>query len=215
MREKVAGKIVAARSSFSSAGKNLPMWKRRRASGGGALLDLASHQFDMVSYVLDRKIVAVQALMNSNASDEDTVAVQLRMSDDTLVSVFTSIAAVEQHRMEVPGTERELVLDRYRSSRLKTIPATRDFSRASRVRAALATFAGFPTSIRDALAPPSERSFQAALECFVHSSLGEPDDGMAQLAPNIESGLRSLAAVSAAEESARTGQVVQLFHDEV
>lgn len=214
IEDGLAGEIVAVRMSFSSAGRNLPAWKRQRATGGGALLDLGSHQFDIVRFVLGQEIVEVQCLENSKVSEEDTASVQLRMSDDTLVSVFISISAIEQHRVEILGTRNELVLDRYRSSNLAVHAAKREFSKSSRLRKATDTFIRIPAKLRDALFPPTEGSFAAALESFVSAIGGNQSSNQARHAPDLVSGLRSLAVVIAAEESARTGTTVRITQHE-
>ncbi len=203
LRNGAVGELVVARASFCATGRSLPAWKRQRNSGGGALLDLASHHFDLLRFVLDQEIVEVNALVGSRTSEEDTAAVQLRLGAGQLVNVLTSISAVEQHRMEIIGTEGEIVFDRYRSSRLRFNPPKRDFSKAARLRASLGTFADFPRAIRDAILPPREQSFERALAAFVAATRGIPS-----LGPDLYSGLDSLAVVFAAEQAAQSGRKV-------
>jgi len=201
------GKLVAVRASFCATGRSLPGWKRQRNCGGGALLDLASHHFDILRFVLGQEITEVNSLVGSHASEEDTAAVQLRLAAGQLVNVFTSIAAVEQHRIEIIGSDGEIVFDRYRSSRLRFNPPKRDFARAARLRAALGVCADFPRMIRDALLPPREQSFERALAAFVGATRGELSPG-----PDLISGMDSLAIVLAAEQAAYTGRKVAVRH---
>jgi predicted dehydrogenase len=204
LRAAIAGGAVGdplgARTAFCAAGRELPAWKRRRASGGGALLDLASHQFDLLAYVLGQELVEVSAVLGSRVSEEDTALTQLRFSGGALASVFTALSAVEEHAMEVIGPAGRLSFDRYHASRLRLSPARRDFGGAARLRAAGAVLAGWPRALRDALSPPRERSFALALAAFVQAARGEPVAG-----PGLDLGLNSLAGVLAAEQAARSG----------
>lgn len=197
------GQLVAARTCFSSAGRDLPLWKQHRKSGGGSLLDLACHDFDLLRFVLGQEIVEVNALLNSRSSAEDTAEVQLRLASGQTVSDFTSLAAADQHRMEIIGTSGELRWDRYRSSRLHVNRAKRDFSKSARLRTAVGACAEIPRAIGDAVFPPREGSFQRALTAFAGACRGLPVDG-----PELSAGLDSLAVVLAAEQSFRTGTKV-------
>jgi predicted dehydrogenase len=197
------GQLVTAHTCFSSAGRDLPVWKQHRKSGGGALLDLACHDFDLLGFVLGQDIVEVNALLNSRSSAEDTAEVQLRLASGQTVSDFTSLAAADQHRMEIIGTGGELRWDRYRSSRLHVNRAKRDFSKSARLRAAVSACAETPRAIGDALFPPREGSFERALAAFTGACLGLSVDG-----PELSAGLDSLAVILAAEQSFRSGTKV-------
>lgn len=199
----VLGAPLGARTAFCAAGRELPEWKRRRASGGGALLDLASHQFDLLAYVLNQEMVEVSSLLESRVSEEDTALTQVRFSGGAVASVFTALSAVEHHSMEVIGPEGTLSFDRYQASRLLYSPARRDYGKAARLRAAGAVLAAWPRALRDALLPQRERSFAQALAAFVAAARGRPSTG-----PDLDVGLQSLAMVLAAEQAARTGRQV-------
>ncbi len=205
VRSGAVGKLLTIRASFCSPGQSLPAWKRQRNSGGGALLDLASHHFDLLRFVLDQEVVEVNSLLYSHSSEEDTAVVQLRLDGGQVVDVLTSISAAEQHRMEIIGTDGEIAFDRYRSSRLHFSPPRRDFSRAARLRTALSACADFPYTIRDALLPPREQSFATALTAFVAAARGEPSPG-----PDLNNGLDSLALVLAAERAAQSGRTINV-----
>jgi predicted dehydrogenase len=209
LRAAIAGGAVGdplgARTAFCAAGRELPGWKRLRDSGGGALLDLASHQFDLLAYVLGQDPVEVSAVLGSRASEADTALAQLRFSGGAVASVFTALSAVEEHTMEVIGPEGTLSFDRYHASRLRFSPARRDFGRAARLRAAGAVLAGWPRAVRDAVSPPRERSFARALAAFAQAARGAPVAG-----PGLDLGLSSLAAVLAAERAAGSGCTVRV-----
>jgi UDP-N-acetylglucosamine 3-dehydrogenase len=206
LRQGALGEVIGAQTVFCAARRSShPEWKRRRHGGGGALLDLASHHFDLARFLFGQEIAEVGALLRSAESEEDTAAVVLRLAAGPLVTVFASLAAVEEDRIEVYGSRGKLVLDRYSSSRLRFLPAARDFRATARLRAAGAALASLPRALRDALWPPRERSFARALAAFAGAARGLGPAG-----PDLEDGLRSLAAVAAAERAARSGQAVLL-----
>ena len=60
---------MAARTYFGLAVDPLPPWKQKRASGGGALLDLASHHVDLLSFLFSGSQVQTVACKHLVGSD--------------------------------------------------------------------------------------------------------------------------------------------------
>ena len=197
------GEVTTIRSTFCAARRALPDWKRERGTGGGALLDLASHQVDLVRFLIGAEVVEVSTLVRSVHSEVDTAVTALRLSSGPLVSLCTALAAVEEDRYEVNGTRGQLVFDRYRSSTLQQMPERRDFRRSARLRSAFAALGRMPGALRDAAFPPREPTFALALGAFVAAVRGQHP-----ASPDLDDGMASLAVVLAAERSARTGAVV-------
>ena len=151
-------------------------------------------------FLFDAEIVEVSALTRSARSEGDTAVAALRLSTGPLVSLYASLAAVEEDRIEVHGTRGGLVFARYRSSRLHRLPERRDFRVTARLRTALDVAGRTPLALRDALFPPRDATFALALESFVAAArVG----GSAK--PDLDDGMASLAVVLAAERSARDG----------
>ena len=55
------GRVIAIQSAFCTHAGNLPGWKARRSSGGGVLLDLASHHIDLFRFLLASEMQEVFA----------------------------------------------------------------------------------------------------------------------------------------------------------
>jgi predicted dehydrogenase len=201
----VVGEPLGARTTFCAAGRELPDWKGRRGCGGGALLDLASHEFDLLPFLCGQRIVEVSCMVNSRESEDDTAFSHLRFSGGLVASVFTALSAVEQHRIEIVGPRGQLSFDRYHASRIRCSPARRDFGRAARLREAGVLVAGWPRALRDVLLPRRERSYALALAAFAEAVRGRPSTG-----PDLDAGLQSLAVVLAAEQAARSGHPVSV-----
>jgi predicted dehydrogenase len=192
------GEPVAIRTVFSSAARQLPEWKRARGSGGGALLDLASHHVDLVEFVTGLPVDSVFASVRSLSSEDDTAVLQLTLQGGVPVQTLVSITAVDEDRIEVYGREGRLAIDRFRYRGLVHTPAHRPQGRGRRV---LAEAGRVPGLARSVVGGSAEASFAAALGSFVESVRDR-----APVAVDLRSGYRSLAIVAAAEESARTSR---------
>jgi predicted dehydrogenase len=188
------GEIIALQTVFSSAGEDLPRWKRQRETGGGALLDLASHHFDLACWLVDSSPVAISCSLRSLNSEEDTVMVQLEFKNGVIAQVMASLCAGENDRFEVYGTKGRLVVDRYRSDRVEMHPKSLDRVRMLRFAHAA-----------KALASPSywkPKLMEAGPEVSVWRALSEFADSSLENRrpkPDLLDGLRSLALVEAAE----------------
>jgi myo-inositol 2-dehydrogenase/D-chiro-inositol 1-dehydrogenase len=190
---------------FSTASHPLPEWKQARRSGGGALLDLASHHVDLVRFFFKQEVQAVSAELRSQRAEGDSAILHLRLADGLLVQSFFSLSAVDEDRFEVYGQAGKLMVDRYRSLDVEIIETGREFSRLSRVTHGLRSLRNGPHLLKKLLAPGHEPSYREALLRFVSAVRG---DGVA--APDLLDGSRSLEVICAAERSARTGQSVSL-----
>ena len=152
-----------------------PNGERSRETGGGVLLDLASHHVDLVRFLLRQEVSEVFARVSSVAEHGDTATLELRLATGLPVQILVSLNAPDEDRVEIHGLNGRLTIDRYRRRHL-----------SDRL-----------------LARSRERSFEAALARFAAAArAGRPVE------PDLADGLRSLAVVLAAEESARTGLAV-------
>lgn len=200
LRAGRVGRVVGVRTVFCAAPRSLPPWKTARHSGGGALLDLASHHVDLVRFILGRDVVEVAARVRSMRSEQDTAALQLRLDDGTHVQTFVSMSAAEDDRIEVLGDAGALVADRYRDGRLRFVPLRRRLARTERVVDGARMLAAAPGRLLEQLRTPRDDSHRRALQAFV-DAVGRGDPAPVAL----EDGYRSLAVVLAAETADREG----------
>jgi predicted dehydrogenase len=199
------GRVVAVRTAFSAPTGRRSEWKRTRATGGGALLDLASHHVDLIRFLLGSEVVEVGAQLESVHAEEDTASLQMRMSDGVLASCFVSLATVDEDRVEVIGDAGMLTAERFFAPALRFTPPRRPLQRRERLSRALEAALGAASSIRQTLAPAPEPSFSAALQAFADAAR----NGAPAPVP-LADGLRCLQVVEAAEEAARSSRVVSL-----
>lgn len=143
------GPLVAARTVFTTAARELPEWKRSGETGGGVLLDLASHHVDLVHFLLRQEVREVFARVSSVAEDGDTATLELRLATGLPVQTLVSLAAPDEDRVEIHGLDGRLTIDRHRNRHL----SDRLFAR-SRERSFEAALASFGVAARAGL--PSE-----------------------------------------------------------
>ena len=196
------GPVIAVRGSFATTDRDLPAWKLSRETGGGALLDLASHHIDLLRYTLAAEVETVSSRILSIESEADTATLDLRLSGDIAAQLLVSLRSVDENRIEIFGRKGKLGLDFYRSVDL-------EYS-GLRQGGAVGQLVKQSTSIvRHAAERLSgnnmHRSYQGALEAFVSAVVSgkQPQN-------DLHAGHASLTVIDAAERSARNGTTVAL-----
>jgi predicted dehydrogenase len=192
------GKVVAVQSVFCEHGTpdTMPAWKQRRQSGGGVLLDLASHHVDLLRWFLDDEVAAVDARIASGRTEDDSATLRMTTRQGIDIQTFVSFRAGPVDFLEFIGAEGTLRVDRHAlAPALKTTRLKGYGLRPVRVSPSL-DHAGL--WVRRLVQPSYQPSFRRALAAFVQRVAGD-----AVPVATIEDGARSLAVILAAEESAR------------
>jgi predicted dehydrogenase len=183
--QKYARPVRSGRSVFSIAPRPLPTWKEQRTSGGGVLLDLGSHHFDLLRFMLNAEVLSVSARIWSERTEDDCCELELVFSNGARVQGMYSFCRVEQDTMELSDGKRQFVLHRYAPLRYPLWPA--------------GEFAGYQWERLHS--PWKEVSFRHSLASWIESIRNR-----SRPAPSLADGLESLRIVAAAERSARTGR---------
>jgi predicted dehydrogenase len=184
------GPVVRVRGTFEEplADDALPGWKRVRATGGGAPLDLASHHVDLVRHLLARSLVTVSAELGSVRSE----------LDDCVLRFDAEGGDVELRCSFVRGRRDTLVLEDEagRTVELDRWASTLTVSgRQVRTRSLVAARA------RALARPHADHSYRPSLHAWVARIQGAPQGSPAGLAD----GLASLEAILAAERHDAVG----------
>ena len=87
--------ITKLHSVFSIAPRPLPAWKVTRATGGGALLDLASHHLDLITAMFGFEVQSIEAKLESRNSEHDTATLTLHSPQGAVANGFYSLADTE------------------------------------------------------------------------------------------------------------------------
>jgi myo-inositol 2-dehydrogenase/D-chiro-inositol 1-dehydrogenase len=202
----VLGPCVMVQTTFGTSPRELPEWKRRRASGGGVLLDLASHHLDLLSLLFPRvQVKRVSAAILSRHSEEDTAWLTLEMSDGMQVQSFFGFHSSEEDRWDLAGEKARMTIDRLSGLDVVVAPARWERSWARRTARRLGSLAKGPRLLRRLRVPGYEPSYARALAAFV----GAVRSGHG-VAPDLWDGYRSLFLVTTAEAAARRGAAVEV-----
>lgn len=201
LRAGEIGTPLTVRSTFSIVPHERAGWKRTRATGGGVLLDLASHHLDLIPYLLGEPAVRVSAVVRSLDSEADHASLQLEFASGVSAQLFASLSGVEEHRIEVFGTRGKLVMDRTELRTPLHVRASQQGARRHRVERVIKQLD--PRLILRS--PGVEPSFQSALSSFVSTASGGDAGGAIERADLLD-GARAQALIDAAERSALSGR---------
>jgi myo-inositol 2-dehydrogenase/D-chiro-inositol 1-dehydrogenase len=199
------GRIRAVLSTFCEPASPdlMPVWKRQRPTGGGVLLDLASHHVDLVRWFLSCEATAVDARLSTEISEDDSAWLRLSMADGTEVSSFFSFRAGLADSLEFIGERGTLRVDRHRRS--LSVRIGRRFGYGVKNHLSFPGREVLAYQMVRLLRPSYDPSYRRALAAFVELLHG----GERRLA-TLDDGLRSLLTVLAAEQSARAQRPMTL-----
>jgi myo-inositol 2-dehydrogenase/D-chiro-inositol 1-dehydrogenase len=199
------GRVVAVKTVFSAGARVLPDWKRRRETGGGALLDLALHHLDLLPWLLQSDPAAISCHLRSVHSEDDTAVVGLELRNGVVAQILATISAVDDDRIEIYGDEGRLVVDRYRNDRVVVHPTNLERVRMLQLSNAARSLVGFAYWRRKLPGGIPEASFREALQEFSRAAQA----GRA-VTPDLEDGLRSIFLLEAAMRSAAESRTVRI-----
>lgn len=198
LRAGLIGRVrgIQMASCEPAAPEVMPPWRLRRASGGGVLLDLASHHVDSLRWLLGDEIGEVAASVSSELSEDDTAHLQLSMRGGAEVHGFFSYRAGHADYLELLGERGVLRVDRFRPTlelRLRRRRRYGTYRAWLRPSPALATW-----RILRPFRPVREVSFRRSLEAYVELVRGRP-----RRVASLEDGRRCLEVLLAAEATTR------------
>ncbi len=185
IRSGVIGEVHTARSEFSEPAP-VPEWKARRDQGGGVLLDLGSHHFDLVRWLVGAEVCRAEAVIRSEITEHDSASVRLHLDGGCVASSVVSLRADRADWIELIGDRGALRVDRYARSLVLRGP-----------RARTLTLPILAWRARALIRPRTEPSWRYAFHAFVRRIRGQDVE-----VPTFEDGLRSLEIVAAAERAA-------------
>jgi len=194
------GRVERARTEFTVRSEELPDWKGRRDTGGGALLDLGSHHVDMVRFLLGARVERVRADIRSRVSEDDEVDLEMWLGGGCEVHGRFGLHGEPRERFEIEGTLGTLIVDRTRYQDPVLLPAGRARRETPLLRLGQAV-RRLPYVMEKRRTPGHEPSHRIALERFLDAvRAGRP------FRPDASDGVACLRILEAAERSARSGR---------
>jgi predicted dehydrogenase len=199
------GRVNLISVTFSTRLPENDDWRRPDRAGGGVLLDLASHEFDLVQLVAGEPIDRVLASsLRGGEGPGESILVQAWTKSGIAVRGFFSSESTDEATMEVVGSVGKIRIDRYAGLTLDH----RGTNARGPVAAAIAAFRNLAHPgpwIARRRSPWNEGSFELALTRFVRGvRCGN------QPQPDLDAGLQSLLVVDAARRSLRSGEIVEV-----
>ena len=191
------GAVVAVRSALTARWPGDATWRLSPSSGGGALLELASHHVDLCRFLFDAEVVSARALTWSNRGADEAAMLQLTLARGPRVQMLCCYGTVEEDRFEVYGTRGKLVVNRYDSLVLERVPEVAGGGLVSAARHLMREVGAIRYGLEKRSAPGEEPSYRDAMLSF----LGGVRSGR-QPQPSLDDGLRALAAITMARASA-------------
>lgn len=197
-----AGRIGRIRAVQTVCCEPMPVdtmapWRRCRATGGGVLLELASHHVDQLRWLLGEEIVSVGASVHSELSEQDAARVELSMADGLEVQAYFSFRGALTDYSELIGERGSLRIDRHAPALSLSLGRRRGYG--VRRPWVLPTAAAAAWRLQRMFRPALDPSFRRSLRAFVERARGRPTPSA-----SLVDGLRSLEVVLAAEGAAES-----------
>ena len=101
------------------AGGPVADWRRRAMSGGGVLLELGVHHFDLWRFLLDSEIEEISAQNASDMREDETAVVMGRLSRGIMASGSFAQSTADHNRLDIYGENGRLCIALERFDGLK------------------------------------------------------------------------------------------------
>ena len=116
--------IRTALTGGSHVSDDTPEWRKRRELGGGTLVDVAVHHFDLWRFLLQTEVEEVFATSRSEQREDETATVMAQMSNGVLATSVFSQGTSSNHEIEVYGQSGRLHVSCYRFDGLEFFPTS-------------------------------------------------------------------------------------------
>ena len=204
------GRVKLVRTVFTSgvrASADFPDWRRRRATGGGALFELGVHHFDLLRFLLRDEVEEVYA---SSAGNDETATVAARTVGGAQIVAAFAEGTGENHELEIYGARGWLRVSCYRADGLEQLGAGEYLgSVGTRLRRMKQSLVELPRMIgQSRRGGDYVASYAEEWRHFVSSIAND-----LPVEATLDDGRRALGIALAAWESSATGRAVKLAGD--
>ncbi len=208
IREGKLGSIKLIRSVITTNRSILTEWRKNRGLGGGAILDLAIHHFDLLRYLLDTEVEEVYAKSISSDTQDEVATVMLKMSNGIISSSIFSFTSSINNEIEIYGDSGSLKLSIYDTDGLEfssstSAPSKFDSTFKFPFQKLINIVKNAKTVINGGI---FKQSYKNEWQGFVDSVMHNKDTEC-----NLEDGRRALEISLLAVESALTGKPIKLI----
>lgn len=199
------GRIAALHTTAGSPANLSASHRRQRESGGGSIIELGVHVYDLWRHLLGTEAVEVAAMSHTENGCEDVHAtVSARFAGGELATTVLTLGG-SGHDLHITGSGGRLVADLYRFDGLRLETGAGDPPTRRLVRAA-AALACLPTAMADRR---WGGVFLSMFRCQWQSFLDALEKRIPP-GPTLADGLRAQEIAAAAVEAAQSGRSVRL-----
>ncbi len=204
------GKIESVRTVWTSDVRhyrNMPGWRNKREEGGGTLIEIGIHHFDLWRLLLGSEVEDVFAMSSSYESDDEIATVSARMADGAIASSVFSELTCSNNEIEIHGRNGCLLVSCYRFDGLEFQPILSVPSKISaRVKKVIHVLRELPKAV-STIRRGGEfmASYRAEWQHFIHAIQNDT-----QVECTLEDGRRAVQIALAATQSASLGQPVKV-----
>jgi myo-inositol 2-dehydrogenase/D-chiro-inositol 1-dehydrogenase len=107
------GPVKSVRTAMTVIDPAIAEWRKKRALGGGAIMDLAIHHFDLLRYLLSAEAEEIHARSISGHIEDEDVSLTLKMSNGVLSSSVFSYRSGNSNEIEICGDSGSLRIALY------------------------------------------------------------------------------------------------------
>ncbi|MGH7791221.1 MAG: Gfo/Idh/MocA family protein [Thermodesulfobacteriota bacterium] len=212
IREGSLGKIESIRTAWTSDVRhyrNMPEWRNKREMGGGTLIEIAIHHFDLWRFLLGSEVEEVFVMSCSLEWDDDISTVNARMANGAIASSVFSELTGNSNEIEIHGRNGRLLISCYDFDGLEFLPIlTMQGTISGRVTKFLNALKHLPKAV-SAIRNGGEfmASYRAEWQYFIHAI---QNDSHAEC--TLEDGMYAVKIALAATQSASLGKPVKVAH---
>jgi myo-inositol 2-dehydrogenase/D-chiro-inositol 1-dehydrogenase len=123
IRSGSLGRLELIRSTLTSNHQKIPDWRRKRESGGGALIEMAVHHFDLWRFLLDTEVEEVFTFSRSSEWEDETATVSARLTNGMIAVAELCERTSNNNTVEVNGRDGRVRVDCYKFDGLEISPA--------------------------------------------------------------------------------------------
>jgi myo-inositol 2-dehydrogenase/D-chiro-inositol 1-dehydrogenase len=210
IQQGILGTIESIRTVWNSPIRydgSLPAWRYQRSSGGGALIEIGVHHFDLWRFLLESEVEEVFVMSRYETQVDETATVTARMSNSALASAVFSERSGHDIEIEIYGRDGRLRISCLRFDGLEFYPASSTPGGArTRLRNMVHGLKEMPHGFLNRL-PGGEYmdSYRREWQHFINAVQNDKPIGC-----TLEDGRRAVQIVLAATESASSGRLVNV-----
>lgn len=199
--------VKFVRTVMSVNDPELAEWRKKRATGGGSIIDLGIHHFDIMRYLFDAEVETVYAAAVSSEIDDETAVVSMKLSNGIQSSSVFSYGSGHANEIEVYGSKGIMKISLYDIAGLEVrpcaVPSGLLITGVERAVGRITQTAENARAFKHG--GIFKESYRREWESFIDSVINGKDAGC-----GLEDGMRALETALSAIQSASSGMPVKL-----